>query len=63
MSKIKCFKVQIDDDSNYYIITLDELSALECELDTTEMDEKVILTRIPDMTLKEIEALPEFEGF
>lgn len=62
MKKVKCVKVKIDPRSNYYVLPISELETLFDDLESTPVGESLILERL-DMTQKELDNLPEFEGY
>jgi len=60
--KVPCVKVKIDPTSNYYVLPISELHALFDDLEATPVGESLILERF-DMTQKELDNLPDFEGY
>ena len=62
-NKIKCIKVGIDKPlTTSFVVPLSDLSELQEELEAADVGFVYTLQRI-DLTQKEYDSLPEFDGF
>ena len=65
-TRVKCIKLQRADcgDNRYCIFRFDEggLLGIQEEIDTSEIGDKLII-EIIEMTISDVENLPEFEGW